>query len=58
MKVKPLIIGAVIGAVLGWFMGAKSGSMASGGGANPAGITGSFAAPWQTGNGGKTIIGG
>jgi len=54
MKLKPLIIGAVIGAIAGWFMGSQSNSTA----ANPQGITGSFAAPWQTGNGGKTIIGG
>jgi hypothetical protein len=58
MKVKPLIIGAVIGAIAGWFMGAKSGSTASGG-RNPLGITGTFAQPFQSGiDTGKGVRGG
>lgn len=58
MKVKPLIIGAVIGAIAGWFMGAKSGSTAKGG-RNPLGVTGGFATPFQYGiDTGKNAKGG
>lgn len=56
MKLKPLIIGAVIGAVAGWFMGAKSGGRT---GANPLGVTGGFARPFQFGiDPGKGVKGG
>ena len=58
MKLKPLIIGAVIGAALGWFMGAsahKGGSKNIAGG----GITGKFAAPFQANiDSGKGLRGG
>jgi hypothetical protein len=53
MKLKPLIIGAIIGAVAGYFMGAK----ATGG--NVLGITGKFAQPFQAGiDTGKGVRGG
>lgn len=56
MKLKPLIIGAVIGAALGWFMGA---SQSKGAGNNPLGITGRFARPFQYGiDPGKGVRGG
>jgi hypothetical protein len=57
MKVKPLIIGAVIGAALAWFMGsAKGGSSKNIAG---GGITGKFAAPFQANiDSGKGLRGG
>jgi uncharacterized membrane protein YeaQ/YmgE (transglycosylase-associated protein family) len=55
VKLRPLIIGAVIGAAAGWFMGAK----ARGGSTNPLGITGQFARPFQYGiDPGKGVRGG
>jgi len=56
MKWKPIMVGVVIGAIAGWFMGKGQSSK---GGANPLGITGSFARPfqWKT-DPGKSVRGG
>jgi hypothetical protein len=53
MKWRPILVGAIIGAAVGWFMGSKSV------GANPLGITGKFARPFQYGfDTGKGVRGG
>jgi hypothetical protein len=49
MKLKPILIGAAIGAIAGYFMGAKQTGSKGGRGANPLGVTGQFARPFQYG---------